>query len=562
MSGKNLTSSEIAREVKIHSKMASSDHSFIIIIAFFLPTFLALRAQPCPSECRCYSMTVECGSKGLKTIPSNIHPSTQTVFLQDNAISQIQQQDLSPLLGLQYLYIQNNSISGLEPGAFKSQQHLVELALNGNRIHLINSSIFKGLEHLRVLYLAGNQITRLVSYTFSDLQRLQELHLQENNIEALQEQAFSGLSSLALLDLSKNSLRTISRGALRPLISLQVLRLTDNPWRCDCALHWLRAWMKEEGKRLLTSFDKKLICSEPPRLSHQSLLDISGNSLICIPPVVSVDPMETTARLGEELRVSCRASGYPQPLITWRKVAHARTGTTRVKVKSASSRTFELTERSLSEQVDSDTGSGMLFLTNISMSHAGKYECVASNPGGTAKVLFHLTVNLSNQQSRTYTSVDISHEPLYDMESMEFNSLSMATQTAIAIGISLLAMTAMLLIVMIYRKHHKRKKAKKEENILYVNDYSDGPTTFAQLEEYRDERGHEMFVIDRSKAHFPTYKDTDGMSSFAGLPDLAEQLQDRETQTLGDQGERPINNDLFMNQGFLFQQQIAYEIHC
>ncbi|KAM4687617.1 leucine-rich repeat-containing protein 24 [Discoglossus pictus] len=537
----------------------TSMESMSMIIVCLLWTFLTLQTEGCPAECRCYSMTVECGSKGLKTIPSNIHPSTQTVFLQDNAIIQIQQQDLSPLSGLQYLYIQNNTISGLEPGAFKAQQHLVELALNGNRIHLINSSIFKGLEHLRVLYLAGNQITRLLAYTFSNLQRLQELHLQENSIETLQEQAFSGLSSLALLDLSKNNLRTISRASLRPLISLQVLRLTENPWRCDCALHWLRAWMKEEGQRLLSFLDKKITCSEPPRLSHQSLLDVSGNSLVCIPPVVLVDPMEMTARLGDELRVSCRATGYPQPLVTWRKVARARASLPRASMKSTNSKTFELSERSVGKQFDSDTGSGMLLLNNITMSHAGKYECVASNPGGTAKVLFHLTVNLSNQQSRSYTSVDISQEPLYDMESMEFNALSMATQTAIAIGISLLALTALLLIVMIYRKHHKRKKSKNEENILYVNDYSDGPTTFAQLEEYRDERGHEMFVIDRSKAHFPTYKDTEGLSSFTGLSELAE--QDQGTQTLEEEAERQIN-DLFINQGFLFQQQIAYEIHC
>ncbi|XP_053571411.1 leucine-rich repeat-containing protein 24 [Bombina bombina] len=543
-----------------HSKTASMEQ-LVIIIVLCLPNFLALWTLGCPAECRCYSMTVECGSKGLKTIPSNIHPSTQTVFLQDNAIIQIQQQDLSPLSGLQYLYIQNNTISGLEPGAFRTQQNLVELALNGNRIHLINSSIFKGLEHLRVLYLAGNQITRLLAYTFCDLQRLQELHLQENSIEILQEQAFAGLSSLALLDLSKNNLRTVSRASLQPLISLQVLRLTENPWRCDCALHWLRSWIKEEGKRLLSSLDKKIICSEPPRLSHQSLLDVSGNSLVCIPPVVLVDPMEMTARLGDELRVSCRATGYPQPLVSWRKVAHARSSPPRVNVKSTNSKTFELSERSVGEQFDSDTGSGMLFLNNITMSHAGKYECVASNPGGTAKVLFHLTVNLSNQQSRSYTSVDISQEPLYDMESMEFNALSMATQTAIAIGISLLALTALLLIFMIYRKHHKRKKSKNEENILYVNDYSDGPTTFAQLEEYRDERGHEMFVIDRSKAHFPTYKDTEGLSSFNGLPDLADQLQDQGTQTPEEEAERQIN-DIFLNQGFLFQQQIAYEIHC
>ncbi|XP_041424169.1 leucine-rich repeat-containing protein 24 isoform X2 [Xenopus laevis] len=538
-----------------------SASSILLFITCSLPVFLAPGTQSCPAECRCYSLTVECGSKQLTSVPSSVQPSTQTVFLQDNVISQIQQQDLSHLSGLQYLYLQNNTISALEPGAFKSQQHLLELALNGNRIHLINSSIFKGLEHLRVLYLAGNQITRLLAYTFSDLQRLQELHLQENSIETLQEQAFSGLSSLALLDLSKNNMRTISRSSLRPLISLQVLRLTENPWRCDCALHWLRAWIKDDGQRLLSSLDKKIICSEPPRLLHQNLVDISGNSLVCIPPMVLVEPMEVTARLGEELRVSCRATGYPQPLVTWRKVAHARTSPPKVNLKSTSSRKFELSERSVGEQFDAATGSGMLFLNNITVSHAGKYECVASNPGGTAKVLFHLAVNLSNQQSRTYTSVDISQEPLYDLESMEFTALSMATQTTIAIGISLLALTAMLLIVMIYRKYHKRKKAKKEENILYVNDYSDGPTTFAQLEEYRDERGHEMFVIDRNKSHFPTYKDTEGLSSISGLSDLTEQLQNQGTQTPKDEAEHPIN-DIFMNQGFLFQQQIAYEIHC
>uniref|UniRef100_A0A452IQU2 Leucine-rich repeat-containing protein 24 n=1 Tax=Gopherus agassizii TaxID=38772 RepID=A0A452IQU2_9SAUR len=527
---------------------------------------LALRADGCPVTCRCYSMTVECGSLGLKEIPTSIHPSTQTVFLQDNSITQIHQQDLAALRGLQYLYMQNNTISALEPGAFRSQQHLLELALNGNRIHLLNSSIFKGLEHLRVLYLAGNQITKLLDFTFCALQRLQELHLQENSIERLEEQALAGLSSLALLDLSKNNLRTISRAALRPLISLQVLRLTENPWRCDCALHWLGVWIKEEGQRLLSSLDKKIVCSEPPRLAYQSLLDVSGNSLICIPPVVQVEPLEVTARLGDDLRVSCQASGYPQPLVSWRKVAHVRAGPVTASAKPLGRRA-ELRERGGRERFDSDTGSGMLFLNNITVAHAGKYACEASNPGGMARVLFHLMVNLSQQQPPPLpplaypASVDVSQEPLYDMESMDFNALSMATQTAIAVGISLLALVALLLIVMIYRKHRKRKKAKKEENILYVNDYSDGPTTFAQLEEYRDERGHEMFVIDRTKPLFATYKDPEGLAgAFPGLP---EPLQDQATQTLeGEQeGEREAS-ELFVNQGLAFQPQIAYEIHC
>ncbi|KAM6457705.1 leucine-rich repeat-containing protein 24 isoform 2-T2 [Liasis olivaceus] len=533
------------------------------LVCLLLLGLLALQAHVCPAPCRCYSLTVECGSLGLKDIPGSVYPSTQTIFLQDNSITQIRQQDLASLLDLQYLYMQNNTISALEPGAFHNQNRLLELALNGNRIHLINSSIFKGLEHLRVLYLSGNQITRLPDFTFSDLERLQELHLQENSIEILEDQALTGLTSLALLDLSKNNLRTISRVTLRPLISLQVLRLTENPWRCDCALHWLSSWIREEGQRLLSPLDKKIECSEPPRLAYQSLADVSGNSLICIPPVVQVQPLEIMARLGDDLRVSCQASGYPQPLVTWRKLAHWRAGGSRGSRARLLGGTFELSERSVGERFEqSDTGSGMLFLNNVTVSHAGKYECEASNPGGMARVLFHLMVNLSQQQqqqSQGYpTSVDISQEPLYDMESMDFHALGMATQTAIAVAISLLALVALLLVIMIYRKHRKRKKAKKEENILYVNDYSDGPTTFAQLEEYRDERGHEMFVIDRNKPLFATYKDPQGLAGV--FPD---QLQDQATQTLeGEEDCPPEASELFANQGLMFQPQIAYEIHC
>ncbi|XP_056678887.1 leucine-rich repeat-containing protein 24 isoform X1 [Monodelphis domestica] len=525
------------------SKMALGESMLSSLLPIL--SLLLLRGQGCPTACRCYSMTVECGSLSLQNVPPGIPPVTQTVFLQDNSITQIHQADLAPLSGLQYLYMQNNSLWALEPGAFLGQQQLLELALNRNRIHLLDSSIFKGLEHLRVLYLAGNQITRLLDFTFCYLPRLQELHLQENSIELLEDQALAGLSSLALLDLSKNQLSTISQAVLVPLASLQVLRLTENPWRCDCALHWLGAWIKDGGQRLLSSLDKKIVCSEPPRLAHQSLLDISGNSLICIPPTVHVEPLEAMAQLGDDLRVSCQASGYPQPLVTWRKVAQSRLGLPRARVRLVGGAPG-MSEGILGEHLASDTGSGMLSLTNITMAHAGKYECEATNPGGTTRMPFHLLVNLSQQQlprPPPPASGAVSREPLYEAGSMDFYALGTATQTAIAAGISLLALTALLLTIMICRKHRKRKKAKQEESVLYVNDYSDGPTTFAQLEEYRDERGHEMFVINRNKPLFPTYEDS-GEGTPAGRPGLvpsSEPLQDP---------------------GLLFQPQIAYEIHC
>ncbi|KAF6718445.1 Leucine-rich repeat-containing protein 24 [Oryzias melastigma] len=612
--------------------------TLVLIISAFIPR----RSLSCPSGCRCYSLTVECGSLGIKEVPHGIPSITETIFLQDNTIVQIRLQDLTGLESLHYLYLQNNSISALEPGAFLNQGQLLELALNGNLIHLVTPDMFQGLEHLRILYLAGNQITRIQDYTFRGLQRLQELHLQENSIELLAEHALSGLSSLALLDLSKNHLRTLGASFLKPLVSLQVLRVTENPWRCDCALGWLRTWISEDGQRLLSSAEqRRLMCSEPPRLSHLSLAEVAPNSLVCIPPVVQLEPSHLTVRLGESLRVSCQASGYPQPLVTWKKSSHGkaqlsprglfqelgpsgelfRSGAGGVVTALPSSGGIKVgglgginglvrgtEEGAEKDSFDPDMGSGMLFLSNVTVAHAGRYECEAWNPGGVAKVTFHLAVNMSSSSSYTsqfwprlnthsYVSsssssfyqpdvLDISQEPLYEQDSMDFTALGPATQTAIAIGISLLALTAVLLLIMIYTRHQQYRKeesgsycANKEESILYVNDYSDGPTTFAQLEEYRDDHGHEMYVLNRAKPVVGSNASRCSMmSGFIQQKGMKEALLDHEmVQTLtrsggpglrrnpADGGEGPLTTDpeeLFLNQSLLFGSQVAYEIHC
>ncbi|XP_045570290.1 leucine-rich repeat-containing protein 24 [Salmo salar] len=505
---------------------------------------LPLSCDACPSGCHCYSLTVECGSLGLREIPQRVPDTTQTVFLQDNAIVHIRRLDLSGLGRLLHLYLQNNSISALEPGAFLAQGPLLELALNGNLIHLLTPDTFTGLDHLRILYLAANQITRLHDHTFTGLQSLQELHLQENSIEVLGDQALSGLSSLALLDLSRNQLHTLGPASIRPLVSLQVLRVTENPWRCDCALHWLRSWIDAEGQRFLSWSERRLLCAEPPRLAYLSLLEVAANSLVCIPPVLHLEPSQLTVQLGESLRVACQASGFPRPLVTWRKISQGRAllgprgqlqelggdGDTRRQergeegVKRRGGRgggvardvrgpmgvlTEEEVEGGEMESFDPDTGSGMLFLSNVTVAHAGLYVCEALNPGGVAHMTFHLAINttsstalwprLHSSSSSLYLGeeVGVSQELLYDMGSMDFSALGPAAQTVIAASISLLVLIVLLLVLLIYSRQQQHKQpfcsssrsSSKEERILYVNNYSDGPTTFSQLEEYRDDAG-------------------------------------------------------------------------
>lgn len=135
------------------------------------------------------------------------------------------------------------------------------------------------------------------------------------------------------------------------------------------------------------------------------------------------------------------------------------------------------------ERFDPDTGSGMLFLSNVTVAHAGFYECEAWNPGGVARVTFQLAINSSmsstssamwaswSQVSSPYAPAwprlrnhgpalgsDVSREPLYALGSMAFSALGAATQTAIAVGISLLALTALLLLAMIYSRHQQQYK--------------------------------------------------------------------------------------------------------
>eukprot|EP00063_Salmo_salar_P068131 XP_014042966.1 PREDICTED: leucine-rich repeat-containing protein 24-like [Salmo salar] len=522
---------------------------------------LPLSCDACPSGCHCYSLTVECGSLGLREIPQRVPDTTQTVFLQDNAIVHIRRLDLSGLGRLLHLYLQNNSISALEPGAFLAQGPLLELALNGNLIHLLTPDTFTGLDHLRILYLAANQITRLHDHTFTGLQSLQELHLQENSIEVLGDQALSGLSSLALLDLSRNQLHTLGPASIRPLVSLQVLRVTENPWRCDCALHWLRSWIDAEGQRFLSwsthtcthTHTEKYKHTHPSTHTHThthlyTFVHMSSMLVlipqVCIPPVLHLEPSQLTVQLGESLRVACQASGFPRPLVTWRKISQGRAllgprgqlqelggdGDTRRQergeegVKRRGGRgggvardvrgpmgvlTEEEVEGGEMESFDPDTGSGMLFLSNVTVAHAGLYVCEALNPGGVAHMTFHLAINttsstalwprLHSSSSSLYLGeeVGVSQELLYDMGSMDFSALGPAAQTVIAASISLLVLIVLLLVLLIYSRQQQHKQpfcsssrsSSKEERILYVNNYSDGPTTFSQLEEYRDDAG-------------------------------------------------------------------------
>ncbi|KAJ8371839.1 hypothetical protein AAFF_G00299340 [Aldrovandia affinis] len=109
---------------------------------------------------------------------------------------------------------------------------------------------------------------------------------------------------------------------------------------------------------------------------------------------------------------------------------------------------------------------------------------------------------------------------------------------------------------MIYGRRQHRKKDPTEEGgrgVLYVNNYLDRPTICAQLEEHRDGRVHQMYVLDCSRPVFPPPP-----APSYPIPHPPAEMPRR---VAGDSGEAEPEA-LFLNQSLLFDTQVAYEIHC
>ncbi|CAD7694082.1 unnamed protein product [Nyctereutes procyonoides] len=369
--------------------------------------------------------------------------------------------------GTQTLFLQDNSIARLDPGVLAPLAALRRLYLHNNSLRALEPGAFRAQSRLLELALTGNRLRGLRVGAFAGLAQLRALYLAGNQLGQLLDFTFLHLPRLQELHLQDNSIELLEDQALAGLSSLALLDLSRN--------------------HLGT-------------LSREALR-----------PLASLQVLRLTER--------------------WRSRATGRCEGRRRR------RAGRRAPGGPGGPGGPDTGSGMLFLSNITLAHAGKYECEASNAGGAARVPFQLLVNLSRPQPPQpappppLPAGPVSHQPLQETGSMAFRALGLATQTAVAAAIALLALTALLLAAMICRRRRKRKKAPGPpgEGALFVNDYSDGPCTFAQLEELRDERGHEMFVIDRSKPLFA----------------------DAPTEAAGGTGP-----------GLPLQPPTAYEIHC
>ncbi|NXQ64447.1 TLR7 protein, partial [Anthoscopus minutus] len=137
-------------------------------------------------------------SNNLTQIPSNLPSTLKELYIYNNMIQEIQEQDLSGLLNLEIL-----DLSGNCPRCYNAPYPCIPCPKSSIQIH---SKAFDSLENLRILRLHSNSLRSIPSSWFKNIKNLQDLDLSQNFLmkEIGDAQFLTFIPSLVQLDLSFN----------------------------------------------------------------------------------------------------------------------------------------------------------------------------------------------------------------------------------------------------------------------------------------------------------------------------------------------------------------------
>uniref|UniRef100_A0A8C3MBB8 Uncharacterized protein n=1 Tax=Geospiza parvula TaxID=87175 RepID=A0A8C3MBB8_GEOPR len=180
-------------------------------------------------------------SNNLTQVPPNLSSTLKELYIYNNMIQEIQEQDLSGLPNLEIL-----DLSGNCPRCYDAPYPCIPCPKTSIQIH---SKAFDSLENLRILRLHSNSLQSIPSSWFKNIKNLKELDLSQNFLmkEIGDAQFLTFLPSLVQLDLSFNfelkvyspylnlsktfsslsNLETLRLKDLHPLLSLRNLTMLD-----------------------------------------------------------------------------------------------------------------------------------------------------------------------------------------------------------------------------------------------------------------------------------------------------------------------------------------------
>ncbi|XP_034388482.1 vasorin-like [Cyclopterus lumpus] len=236
-------------------------------LLFFLSPGLVLSSD-CPADCSCLGQDwIFCIQRRSSIVP-RVPTTTQNLYIFQNGIDTLTQEDFNGLGELELLDLSQNELAEIPDGVFEMLSKLKNLDLSSNHIAHISKDSFSGLVQLERLYLHANRIQSIDSESFAGLEMLLELKLQGNQLSSLPSLHFQ---RLLLLDLSYNNIPTLGPSDLQTphLEALKVASLG------------------------LTTLDEGLIAS----LGNLHELDISTNQLTEVPPALKQDSLKGLIKL-------------------------------------------------------------------------------------------------------------------------------------------------------------------------------------------------------------------------------------------------------------------------
>lgn len=187
---------------------------------------------------------------------------------------------------LETLNLDRNLITSVQNGALEKFTNLKSLSLRQNQIDVLQDHAFAGLSRLQLLDLAHNGIVAISGASLQHLPQLVTLDLTHNFLRALTADMVAPLPSISEIRLDGNDISLIAEGAVEKLKANQSLSLRENPLNCDCTMRPFANWLRNGSTSSVGA-----VCSTPLQLAGAPVTDLAVESLTCDDPSSTQDDL-------------------------------------------------------------------------------------------------------------------------------------------------------------------------------------------------------------------------------------------------------------------------------
>ncbi|XP_006638047.2 transforming growth factor beta activator LRRC33 [Lepisosteus oculatus] len=186
--------------------------------------------------CKLVQRTAVCSGCQSSGVPLDLPENIEELRLNDNHISVLRNNTLTPYTHLKILSCARSSLEAVEPGVFTSASRIENLNFAKNNLRSgfqQTGQALRLLSGLRILDLTQNGLTEdMASFLLQNLTSLEYLSLSRNLLLRLDQSIFSSLHQLRELNLERNMLFEIEDGAFHSLQKLQRLNMAFNLLPC------------------------------------------------------------------------------------------------------------------------------------------------------------------------------------------------------------------------------------------------------------------------------------------------------------------------------------------